>query len=322
MPAKLLRFLAVLVAPALLGGCQQFVVLFPAGYVAEQQRDLLVASVVLMLVIIVPLFAAIAWIAWRYREHNPRSAYAPEWEHSTKLELLIWAAPLAIVVVLGAMTWIGTHLLDPYSSLTRIDDQQPLPEKLEPVQIDVVALNWKWLFLYPQYGIATVGEVAAPVNVPLHFRITATDIMNSFYIPTLAGQIYAMPGMQTQLIAVINETGTYQGISANYSGEGFNYMDFDFLGMTEAKFKQWVAQIKNGANRLTRERFQALAKPSVDVPVQYYADYADGLFRTIVLECFQAGAGCAPQPGMHDEKMHHIKVSTATDVSSADASMN
>lgn len=298
-------------AALLLAGCAQLTVLFPSGDVAEQQRDMLVASVVLMLLIIVPVCVATAVIAYRYRESNLKSSYAPDWEHSTKLELLIWAAPLAIIITLGAMTWIGTHLLDPYSPLTRIDDHIPLPQNAEPLRVDVVALNWKWLFLYPDYGIATVGEVAAPVDVPINFRITATDIMNSFYIPALAGQIYAMPGMQTQLNAVINAVGTYKGISANYSGRGFNYMDFRFLGMTAADFEQWVATIKSGNANLSRAHYRELAQPSVDVPVQYYADYVDGLFRAIVLECFSGSAACESEHPMHGASIAHKTASKA-----------
>lgn len=293
--AKVLRCVAALIPVALLTGCQEFVVLFPAGYVAEQQRDLLVASVVLMLVIIIPLFVAIAVVAWRYRESSRTAAYAPEWEHSIKLELLIWSVPLVIVFTLGAMTWITTHTLDPYTPVARISDEQPLPEDVDAFRVDVVALNWNWLFLYPELGIATVGKLVTPVNVPIKFRITATDIMNSFYIPTLAGQIYAMPGMRTLLHAVIDEPGVYQGISANYSGHGFNYMDFPYIAMTAADFEQWVARVRNRGGQLSRAKFRALENPTVDPPVRYYAAYTDGLFRRVVLECFQAGATCRPQ---------------------------
>lgn len=256
---------------------------------------MLVASVVLMALIVVPLFIATIVIVYKYRDTNPKSSYAPEWEHSTKLELLIWAAPLLIVIALGAMTWIGTHTLDPYSKIAGIDHNTPLPEKVDAVNIDVVALNWKWLFLYPEYGIATVGKVAAPVNAPLHFRITATDVMNSFYIPALAGQIYAMPGMQTQLNAVINETGTFKGISANYSGEGFNHMDFDFIAMTDEKFQEWVKEVKEENASLSQAAFRALAEPGIEIPHHYYGSYADGLFRTIVLRCYGKGETCRPE---------------------------
>lgn len=285
----------MLLGTALLTGCEKFTILFPAGYVAEQQRDLLVASVVLMALVVIPLFVALIVIIYKYRDTNPKSSYAPEWEDSTKLELLIWAGPLVIVIALGAITWVGTHQLDPYSPLERIDDNQPLdPEKVDALQVDVVALRWKWLFLYPEYGIATVGKLAAPVDVPLKFRISAADIMNSFFIPTLAGQIYAMPGMQTQLIAVINEPGHYKGISANLNGLGFNHMDFDFIAMKKQKFQQWVEKVQSGDGNLTEERYRELSEPSIEIPRRYYANYADGIFRKVVLECFQPGGQCQP----------------------------
>lgn len=292
----LLRCLTLLVSTGLLAGCSQFTVLFPSGYVAAHQRDILIASVVLMALIVIPLFVAIVWIGVRYRESNRKSAYAPEWETSTRLELLMWAAPLAIVITLGAIAWVGTHTLDPYTELTHINNNQPVPEHVQPVNIDVVALNWKWLFLYPDYGIATINTVAAPVDVPIHFRITATDLMNSFYIPALAGQIYAMPGMQTQLNAVINKPGKYKGVDANYSGKGFNHMGFQFLGMEKGQFKQWVAGIKNGGGDLTHQRFRKLAKPSIHVQVKHYGDYADKLFGAIVQRCFAGAASCKLAP--------------------------
>lgn len=279
----------------LLTGCEKFTILFPAGYVAEQQRDILVASVVLMALVVVPLFVALIVIIYKYRDTNPKSSYAPEWEDSTKLELLIWAGPLAIVIALGAMTWVGTHQLDPYSPLARIDDHKPLhPEKVDALQIDVVALRWKWLFLYPEYGIATVGKLVAPVDVPLKFRISAADLMNSFFIPTMAGQIYAMPGMQTQLTAVINKPGKYKGISANFNGKHFNHMDFTFIAKPKPKFQRWVERVQSGSGNLTRSRYLELTEPSYKISRTYYANYFNALFRKVVLECYQPGGNCQP----------------------------
>lgn len=306
MTRSALRCLSLLAPVALLSGCQKFTVLVPSGYVAAQQRDILIASVVLMMIIVIPLFVALFIIARRYRESNRDSAYAPDWSHSTRLELLMWAVPLAIVVILGAITWTGTHRYAPYSELRHINHEIPVDANMTPLKVDVVALNWKWLFLYPQYGIATVGEVAAPINVPINFRITASDLMNSFYIPALAGQIYAMPGMRTKLNAVINEPGKYKGVDANYSGEGFNYMDFSFIGMKHEQFKQWVAKIKSGDKNLTRKTFRAtLLKDSINVPVKYYAQYADGLFRSIVQRCFAGSAKCQGGHQMHKASAQH-----------------
>lgn len=246
-----------------------------------------------MLTIIIPLFVAIVIIAYRYRETNQDSAYAPRWEHSTKLELLIWAVPLAIVIILGAMTWIETHTLDPYSKVTHYTNGNPIPEDVKPITINVVALNWKWLFLYPQYGIATVGKMAAPVKRPIDFNLVSIDVMNSFFIPALAGQIYAMPGMQTQLKAIIDEPGKYKGISANYSGRGFNSMNFSFVAMKKDQFQQWAQRIESGQGSLTRKKFLQLAEPSVGKTVKHYSSYAEGLFADVVKQCFMADFQCS-----------------------------
>ncbi|HEY1090121.1 MAG TPA: ubiquinol oxidase subunit II, partial [Burkholderiaceae bacterium] len=189
----------------LLAGCNS-VVLKPAGDVAQQQGDLIVYSTLLMLIIIIPVMALTVVFAWRYRAAN-KATYKPEWDHSTFLELAIWAGPLLIVIALGALTWITTHTLDPYRPLSRIDEDRPLPPGVKPLVVEAIALDWKWLFIYPEEGIAVVNEMAAPVDRPIHFKITSSAVMNSFYIPALAGQIYAMAGMETKLHAVINQPG-------------------------------------------------------------------------------------------------------------------
>ncbi|MBN9274660.1 MAG: ubiquinol oxidase subunit II, partial [Mesorhizobium sp.] len=253
------RFGTLLLLPliGLLSGCD-FVVLAPAGDIAAQQRDLLVVSTGLMLIIIIPVMALTVFFAWRYRQSNTSATYAPDWDHSTKLELLIWAAPLLIIICLGALTWLGTHLLDPYRRIDRIEAGQPVTQEHKPIRVEVVALDWKWLFIYPDLGIAAVNELAAPVNQPIDFRITSSAVMNSFYIPALAGQIYAMPGMETKLHAVINRPGTYTGFSANYSGAGFSGMRFAFHGFSPEAFDQWVAQARSGGTTLSRDVYLAL----------------------------------------------------------------
>ena len=179
-----LRLLMILPAVALLSACDM-VVMAPAGDVAAQQRDLLVVSTLLMLLIIIPVMALIVFFAWKYRESNKEAEYQPDWDHSTSLELVIWSAPLLIIICLGALTWAGTHLLDPYRPLDRIKPGQAVAEDVQPLQVNVVALDWKWLFIYPEYGVATVNELAAPVDRPILFKLTATSTMNSFYVADL-----------------------------------------------------------------------------------------------------------------------------------------
>ncbi len=296
-----LRPLLLLPLLALLPGCEA-VVLSPAGDIAAQQRDLLLMSVFLMLIIIIPVMALTVFFAWKYRESNREARYEPDWDHSTHLELVIWAAPLLIIICLGAITWSGTHLLDPYRSLDRVEKGQAVAEGVEPLQVNVVAMDWKWLFIYPEYGIATVNELAAPVDRPIRFHITSTGVMNSFYIPALAGQIYAMPGMETKLNAVINRPGEYVGFSANYSGDGFSNMRFAFHGLDDAGFDQWVAGVRADSKSLDRETYLELEKPSEKVPVLHYASVDQGLFDAVLNMCVEPGKMCMGEMMAIDKK--------------------
>jgi len=285
----------LLAVTPLLGGCDM-VVLNAAGDVARQQGNLVLISTVLMLLIIIPVMALTIFFAWRYRAANDEATYTPDWDHSTQLELVIWAAPLMIIICLGALTWVGTHLLDPYRPLARTAPAMPIDAaKVQPLDVEVVALDWKWLFIYPEQGIATVNELAAPVDRPLRFRISASSVMNSFYVPALAGQIYAMPGMQTTLHGVFNKTGTFEGFSANYSGAGFSNMRFKAHSLSAADFDAWVAQVKAGQGRLDRNAYLALERPSEREPVRRYAAIETGLFNAVVNMCVEPGKMC-----MHD----------------------
>jgi cytochrome o ubiquinol oxidase subunit 2 len=277
-----------------LAGCNT-IVMHPAGDIASQQGRLIVISTLLMLLIIVPVIALTLLFAWRYRKNNTAATYEPDWDHSTILELIIWGAPLLIIIALGLITWISTHLLDPYRPLTRIDAQRPLAANVKPLVVEVVALDWKWLFIYPEQGIATVNELVTPVDVPIKFRITASSVMNSFYIPALAGQIYAMPGMETTMHAVLNKPGQYEGLSANYSGAGFSHMHFKYKGVSGAEFEQWVATTKAGGGTLDRARYLALEKPSEREPVHHFGASDAGLFNAILNRCVADGAVCMNQ---------------------------
>ncbi|POR53264.1 ubiquinol oxidase subunit II [Bosea psychrotolerans] len=295
------RIIAVLPLLALLGGCN-FVVLAPAGDVAAQQRDLVVISTILMLLIIIPVMALTVFFAWRYRHSNKEARYEPDWDHSTGLELVIWSAPLLIIICLGALTWMGTHLLDPYRQLGRIAAGRPVPQTAKPLEVNVVALDWKWLFIYPEYGVATVNELAAPVDRPISFRITSSSVMNSFYVPALAGQIYAMAGMQTRLHGVINRPGRYQGFSANYSGAGFSGMRFAFHGLTDADFDGWIAQAKAADGALDRATYLQLERPSENDPVRRYANVDPKLFNAILNMCVEPGKMCMNEMAAVDAK--------------------
>ncbi|TVV72024.1 ubiquinol oxidase subunit II [Sphingomonas solaris] len=286
--------------PALfLGGCQM-VVMNPAGDIALQQRNLVIFATVLMLLIVIPVIALVGLFAWRYRESNKEARYEPDWDHSTQLELVIWAAPLLIVICLGAVTWTGTHLLDPYRPIGRIDRDRPVPANAKPLEVQVVALDWKWLFIYPEYGFATVNELAAPVDRPIRFRLTSSSVMNAFYVPTLAGMIYTMPSMETKLHAVINKPGDYAGFSSNYSGAGFSGMRFRFYGMDDAGFAAWVARNRAAGGTLSRANYMKLEKPTEKVPVMRFASVAPGLFDAVVNQCVRPGTTCMSDMMGHD----------------------
>lgn len=275
----------------LLGGCDM-VVLSPSGYIAEQQRDLLVSSTLIMLLIVLPVMILTCFFAWRYNKTR-KGRYEPEWSHSANLELLIWAAPLMIIIWLSALTWVSTHLLDPFRPLERTGERRPIAAETVPLEVQVVALDWKWLFIYPEYGIATVNEAAAPVDRPINFRLTSQSVMNAFYVPALAGMIYAMPGMQSQLHAVMNLPGDYLGFSANYSGAGFSGMRFRFHGMEPEGFDAWVAQARaQGQPTLGRAEYLGLAKPSENVAPERFATIDPTLFERIVNRCVEDGRLC------------------------------
>lgn len=282
---------AATIATLLLSGCEM-VVMNPAGDIAIQQRDLIITSTVLMLLIIIPVIALTLLFAWKYRaDKNPKD-YDPEWHHSTKLEVVIWSAPVVIILLLGTVTWIATHRLDPYRPIDRIDEARPVTEEHKPLTVEVVAMDWKWLFFYPELGIGSVNEFAAPVDTPINFKITGTTAMNSFFVPALAGQIYAMGGMQTKLHAVINKEGVYDGFSANYSGAGFSHMRFKFHGLSDQGFNAWVEKVKSSGKPFGRQEYLEFAKPSEREPVQYFANVDPELYSAILNRCVEPNKLC------------------------------
>jgi len=290
--------IATLAAPLILGGCD-LVVMNPSGDVARQQADLILWSVFLMLLIIVPVMILTVVFAVKYRASNTESEYKPDWDHSTRIELVIWSAPLLIIIALGALTWLTTHQLDPYRPLDRIAPGKPIPADQKPLEIQVVSLDWKWLFIYPEQGVATVNELVLPADRQVRFRLTSSSVMNTFYVPAMAGMIYTMPGMETKLHAVMNRVGTFEGISANYSGAGFSDMRFPTLSVDGAGFDQWVAKTKANGGSLDAAQYLTLEKPSEKVPAMHFGAIEAGLFDRIVQMCVKPGTTC----GGH--MMHH-----------------
>ena len=309
IPRQLLakmRMLGGAALSAMLAGCSSDV-MAPAGDVAVQLRNIMSISTFLMLLIVIPVMVAIGLFAWYYRASNERAEYDPDFHHSTSLELLTWAAPLTIVVWLGAITWVSTHQLDPYRPLEQIDARTPVDPDVEPLVIQTVSMDWKWMFIYPEYGIATVNEVAAPIDRPIKFELTSTEVMNAFHVPALAGMIYSMPSMQTTLWAVGNDPGIYKGRSSHYSGAGFSGMSFSFHVPDQSAFDDWVNKVGAGET-LDRERYFELAEPSENVEPMFFSLADEALYHDILNRCLRAGEVCMDEQnhrrGQRGEEEH------------------
>jgi len=250
----------------LLAGCD-YGVLNPKGSVGVAEKSLIATSTWTMLIVVVPVIALTLFFAWRYRASNPK------WAHSTAIEVVIWLIPALIILFLANLTWKSTHALDPY---------KPLQSNIKPINVEVVALDWKWLFIYPDLGIASINQLAIPVGTPVTFRITSDSVMNSFFIPQLGSQVYAMAGMQTRLHLIANAPGVYEGESANFSGRGFSDMKFDTLATSPVAFDAWVKKVKASSGPLDMNTYYTLAAPSEKSPVRYFSSVDPRLFRNIV----------------------------------------
>jgi cytochrome o ubiquinol oxidase subunit 2 len=264
--------LGTIAVSVLLSGCN-LIVFNPKGQVALDERDLIILSTALMLLVVVPVIVMTFVFAYRYRATNKQARYSPRWASSHKIEAVVWGVPFLIIVVLGWVTWETTHALDPY---------RPLDSDTPPLKVQVVATDWKWLFIYPDLGIATVNELSLPVHTPVSFTITSDAAMTSFFIPALGGQIYAMAGMQTRLHLIANETGEFRGIAANYNGPGFSDMHFKTFSTTPAEFDTWVAKVRRSPQQLDQNSYAELAKPTIAHQVTYFSSVQDRLFLNIV----------------------------------------
>ncbi len=273
----LLTLLAILLLVALFANSNM--VLFDSkGSIGEAQSSLIITSVLLMAIIIIPVLFMAIYFPYKYRHSNKKAEYTPEWEHSTKIEVVVWTVPCLIVLTLGWITYQTSYSLDP---------RKEIVSEEEPLTIQVVAMNWKWLFIYPEQQIATVNEIAMPINRPVKFLVTSDTAMNSFFIPQLGSQVYAMAGMENRLNLMAKEEGSYRGISANYSGYGFANMRFKAHAVKDVAFKEWVQKVKtsdlvlnnNSYDQLTANAKEQIIKPH---PVTYFASVAPLKFKDII----------------------------------------
>jgi len=249
-------------------------VLEPKGMVAFKERDIIITSSLLMLIIVVPTLFLAFIFAWRYRESR-NAKHTPDWEHNSIAEYCWWGVPSVIIIVLAVITYRTSHELNPFT---------PLESDKKPIHIQAVALQWKWLFIYPEDGIATMNYIKFPVGTPINFEITADAPMNSFWIPQLGGQIYAMPAMRSKLSLIASETGTFRGLSTNFSGTGFAGMTFQAMSVEDAEYASWLAEAKSSSKSLDLAEYDQMVAPSENDPAETYVLKDGQLFNQILMK--------------------------------------
>ena len=248
-------------------------VLDPHGPIAAAERTILLNATVIMLAVIVPVIVLTLAFAWWFRAGNKWARRLPDWEYSGPIEVTVWAIPILVILFLGGIAWVGSHDLDPGKRIA---------SPVEPVDVDVVSLDWKWLFIYPDLGVASVNRLVVPAGAPLHLHLTSASVMNSFFVPQLGTQIYTMAGMTTTLNLQADEAGTYPGLSAQFSGDGFSDMRFDAVAVAPAEFDQWLAATRAGTDTLDAAAYARLARPGTAASTTSYAKVAPQLFEAIV----------------------------------------
>jgi cytochrome o ubiquinol oxidase subunit II len=262
----------VLISAAMLSGCSEGV-LDPQGPVADAERQILFNSLGIMLAIVIPTILATLGVAYWFRASNDRARYRPDFAYSGRLEVLVWSIPLMTVILVGGVAWVGAHDLDPRKAIS---------PAVKPVTVQVVSLDWKWLFILPDRGIASVNHLTVPVGTPISFELTSSGVMNSFFIPQLGSQIYTMSGMATHVQLQADHPGTYRGLSAQFSGDGFADMHFSVDAVPAQQFEQWVAATRGSGPVLDPQTYAELARPSEAVAAFTYRAIAPGLFNTIL----------------------------------------
>jgi cytochrome o ubiquinol oxidase subunit II len=279
--SSLRRMCALLLVSLTLEGCRT-AVLSPAGPIGAADRTILLDALAIMLAIVIPTIVAILGFAWWFRASNTRARRLPTFTYSGRVELIVWSIPALVVFFLGGIAWIGSQLLDP---------ARPLSSNTKPLEIQVVSLDWKWLFIYPEQGVASINSVVAPAGVPLHFQITSASVFNVFFIPRLGSEIYSMYGMTTQLNLQADRPGTYPGLSAHFSGDGFSDMAFDLRAVTADEFSAWAAAASASGPVLDESGYRDLLKQSDNVKPYTYRSVQPGLFDAVVMQKLPPGEG-------------------------------
>jgi cytochrome o ubiquinol oxidase subunit II len=272
-PSARWRFYCTCASILLSEACQAGGVLDPRGPIASAERLILLNATGIMLVVVIPVIVATLGIAWWFRASNTKAAYRPNWAYSGEIELVVWAIPAMVVILLSGVAWIGAHDLDP---AVKLKGAGP------PIRIEVVSLDWKWLFIYPDQGIATVNELVIPAGSPIEFNLTSATVMNAFFVPQLGTQIYTMPGMTTHLNLMADQPGDYPGISSHYSGQGFSDMRFLVHALPAADFDKWLKEARAETLALNDDTYAQLAQPSSNVPTQTYGSVEATMYGHIL----------------------------------------
>ncbi|CAL4325367.1 Cytochrome bo(3) ubiquinol oxidase subunit 2 [Buchnera aphidicola (Protaphis terricola)] len=271
---KFFKILLLVITTFMLNGCNS-VFLTSHGAIAKQESSLILISFIMMLIVVIPVIFMTIYFSFKYRSSNIGQIYKPNWSESKIIEIIVWFVPILIISFLAFLTWNYCHQLDP---------RKKIISKYKPIRIDVIALDWRWLFVYPDYRIASINEIVFPVNRPVVFHITSNSVMNSFFIPSLGSQVYAMPGMITKLNLISNDIGKYKGISSNYSGRGFSNMKFTVISVRNKKiFIDWIEKVKKSPKKInTITMFNKVFLPNENHYVEYFSDVNEKIFNKIL----------------------------------------
>jgi cytochrome o ubiquinol oxidase subunit 2 len=275
------RLTAIVLCSLALSGCKTGI-LDPRGPIGAAEKSILIDSIAIMLAIVAPTILAIFGFAWWFRASNTKARYLPQWAYSGRLELVVWAIPALVVMLLGGVTWIGSHELDP---------ARPIASSQPALEIQVVSLDWKWLFIYPDQKIATVNTLTIPAGVPVHFSLTSSSVMNAFFIPQLGSMIYTMNGMTTRLNLKADTVGVFHGLSSHYSGDGFADMNFEVHAVSPTDFSAWVQTASKVPTTLDSQSYSELARQSIKVMPATYRLGDSNLFQSIATQKIAAGPG-------------------------------
>lgn len=274
----LLKTSGLLLITFLLSSCQELIILNSKGPVGQSQAKLIIIAFALMLIVVIPVFVMVVLFSVKYRKGNSNATYKPTWAHSTTIEWIIWIVPVSIIIVLAYLTWTSTYELDPY---------KPIVSEKNALEVEVISTDWNWVFVYPEYQIATVNELSIEAGRPVSFKLTSASVMTSFFIPQLGSQIYAMAGMQTKLNLHTDHPGVYRGQNMEYSGNGYGTMYFDVKASTSEEFNAWVKSVQSSSDTLSMTKFDEIKVPHINHPVSYFVLGNPNIFMDVMMPYMQ-----------------------------------